>query len=837
MANLNGVGRRSAFGLGLLVFVVGACLMCVEIIGAMTIAPYFGSNVYVWGSVIAVFMGALSLGYALGGKLADRNPGPGVLSVLMLAAGVLVALAPVIGPPVCRTLLRADLGTALNPLLPLVAVALIYFLPSMLLGMIAPIAVRIASTALSSVGRVVGRLYALNTLGSVAGALVSTFVFAIVFGNRSILFGCGAVLALVGAVCFRLNRGMAGAGAAAEKRAAGGETKPVPGLRPLVFGCGVVLMGLQVIGGAQIAPYFGSSVFVWGSVITVFLGALALGYWGGGKLADRWPSMMALATVVVAAGIATLLIPLIAPLVCEAFAGLALGAGLNVLRPLFASAVLYFVPIGLFAMVAPFAVRLSTGRIGAVGGVAGRLYALSTLGNMVGVLLTTFVLISAIGKTHLLELGGLGVVVVAVAAVFLNNRATEGKRQPVLVSALMIIAVVALALVSKPSLVPLLSEDERSVGRVAATDGGDWHLIEIGQYEYGGDHDKYMTYHFLRRVRAERESPYHHIAVIEEATIDEAVLGKTVFKEGAVTTRDGRKIPVTPTPPRQGHSCRDLKFDQYVESSVLLDDKARGIRAPYTSGTTYSDMLHLPFLFSRRLRDVLIVGGGGGVVPMMFKKHYADQKISIDVVEIDPVVFDVAQKWFGLQTDENLRVHVQDGRMFVHNSRDTYDLIVLDAYTAGGRIPFHLTTREFLTEVRDHLRPGGVVLMNVISAVEGRQSALFRAEYRTFRAVFGTEHVYVFPKISYAGGPNAGTSTNVMLIATGPDHRTRLRRDEVVKRARDGIARNELKIASLVEYAGKMLSKEQLAEIPQHDVPVLTDDYAPVDFMVVDLDD
>ena len=807
MTDADRAAPHFTFGLGLLVFAGGACLMGVEIVGGLAIAPYFGSNVFVWGSVISVFMGALSLGYVLGGMVADTNPGGGTLSALTLAAGALVAVVPLIGPRLCRALLRADLGPGLNPLLPLVAVVLLYFLPTMLLGMISPVAVRIASAALTSVGRVTGKVYAVTTLGSVFGALLSTFVLVTFFGNRVILLGCGVVLVVVAFFCFYLNRGVVGGGPAGRARTPAGDAKPIPGLRPLVFACGMVLMSLEVIGGAAIAPFFGSSVFVWGSVITVFLGALSLGYVAGGKLADRRTTMMALATVVVAAGIATLVVPLVAPAVCKALMGTSSG-GSNVLRPLFASLILYFVPITLFAMVAPFAVRLSTGRVGSVGGVAGRLYALSTLGNVVGVLLTTFVLISAIGKTHLFELGGVGAVLAAVLAVFIYNRAREGEDggQPWLVSGLLALVVVALALVTKPDLVPLADQAEEVVG---SAEGG-WSVVKLKDAEY----------YVLRRIRAQRESPYHHLAVIEEKVLP---VGEKF------TTEEGKAFLVGQTDSMGNR--RQLRFDQYVESAVLLDADAKKIRQPYASGTTYSDLLHLPFIFSAEVRNVLIVGGGGGVVPMIFRNSYP--RLSIDVVEIDPVVVGMAKRWFGLRLDERLRMHVQDGRMFIHNSKTKYDLIILDAYTAGGRIPFHLTTKEFLTEVREHLTKRGVALMNVISAIEGRSSRLFRSEYKTFKAVFGREHIYIFPKMSDTNW-DPETSRNIILIATGAAHRRRLPKSEIEDLAARLKAAGKIKMPTIDRHAANMLTRGELLVLPQDDVPLLTDDYAPVDMMIVD---
>ncbi len=801
----------SARGLGFAVFSAGAVLMCVEIVGGLTIAPYFGSNVFVWGSVISVFMGALALGYMAGGKAADAGPRAWMLGGLLGAAGVLVLLVPWLGPVVNRALLEADLGQWLNPLRALAAVAALFFLPSMLLGMISPIAVRIASTGLGSIGRVVGRLYALNTLGSVGGALATTFVLTVFLGNRAILFGCGGVLVLAAAAVALMNRTTAAGARApkAETNVAAPARSLVPGLRPMVFACGMVLMSLEIVGGAEIAPYFGSSVFVWGSVITVCLCAMALGYRLGGRLADRRPAMDTLAAVVVAAGVATLVIPMATPAVCRTMQAAAWGGGLNVLRPLVAAAVLYAVPVMLFAMVAPFAVRLSTAGVRAAGGVAGRLYALSTLGNMVGVLLTTFVLISAIGKTHLLELAGVVTVVAAVEAMLAFNRSAGVPRRGVAVSALLLLAVAGFVLVPKPPLVQVADSGEK----VAGSSKG-WTVV-------GQD-----GYYVLRRILEERESPYHHIAVIEERTLPVGL---------PFDTDEMRRIDVERTTPYGDR--RQLRFDQYVESAVQIRPDNKGdwvISDPYTSGTTYADMLHLPLIFNPDARSVLIIGGGGGVVPTLFKKLY--KQMTVDVVEIDPVVVDVAERWFGLVADGRVRVHVQDGRMFVHNSPQKYDLILLDAYTAGGRIPAHLTTREFLEDVRGHLQPNGVVLMNVISPVsaDGPKSRLFRAELKTFRAVFGSEHVYAFPKVlTERWTPEE--SNNVMLIATGPGHARRLGEAEIGQLAVHYCDAKRIGIPKVKEHAANMLTDKELSEVRQDNVPVLTDDYAPVDLMVANL--
>ena len=110
-------------------------------------------------------------------------------------------------------------------------------------------------------------------------------------------------------------------------------------------------------------------------------------------------------------------------------------------------------------------------------------------------------------------------------------------------------------------------------------------------------------------------------------------------------------------------------------------------------------------------RRILVVGLGGGTLPMFLRTHYP--AATIDVAEIDSDVVDVAKKFFGFVEDEGMRAHVGDGRQFIERApqRD-YDIIFLDAFGARD-VPKHLTTREFLQITRRALKPNGVVVSNV----------------------------------------------------------------------------------------------------------------------------
>ena len=391
--------------LAIIMVIAGGALMCLEIIAGLTIAPFFGSSVFVWGSVIGVFMGALSLGYVVGGKIAGRSQKPGDLALMLLFSGLTVLLVPWCGGAVCRALLESHLPASFSSVLPFVAAFILYFAPTALLGMITPFAVRLGARNLSGVGTVVGSLYAWNALGSVTGGLATTFILSTLFGTRAIHAGCALLLVVASIVLWmRVPR------AVSQEiiRQAPKRKKPrsFPGLFTLVFTCGVVMMSFQIIAGAQIAPYFGSSVFVWGSVISTFLIAMTLGYRLGGKMVDRQPSVSRLVTIVASAGFLLLLLPMVTPIVCETIQAMPFGERLNILRPLLVSLFLFFAPTMLLAMIAPFAVRLSASEVESVGVLAGKLYGLSTLGNVGGVLLTVFLLIPLIGKTHTLELTG-----------------------------------------------------------------------------------------------------------------------------------------------------------------------------------------------------------------------------------------------------------------------------------------------------------------------------------------------------------------------------------------------------------------------------------------------
>jgi spermidine synthase len=171
--------------LPVLVFVVGAGSLGAEIAAVRLLAPYFGASTIVWANTIGVVLVALSLGYWLGGRLADRHPHMRGLCLLSLAAAALLALVPFVAHPLLNVAVDAldeiSAGAFLGSLL---AVLALVALPVLLLGAVSPWAIRLAVPSVEEAGTVAGRLYALSTAGSLVGTLVSALVLIPLVGTR-----------------------------------------------------------------------------------------------------------------------------------------------------------------------------------------------------------------------------------------------------------------------------------------------------------------------------------------------------------------------------------------------------------------------------------------------------------------------------------------------------------------------------------------------------------------------------------------------------------------------------------------------------------------------------
>ena len=266
------------------------------------------------------------------------------------------------------------------------------------------------------------------------------------------------------------------------------------------------------------------------------------------------------------------------------------------------------------------------------------------------------------------------------------------------------------------------------------------------------------------------------------------------------TTTKYHRLRVT-----ESAGVRLLRLDRSPQSSMKVDD-------PFDTDFEYPQYLHLALALNPTASRTLVIGLGGGTVVKQMWSAYPDMRI--DAVEIDLAVVDVARRYFELPDDERVRVFVGDGREFIETTSETYDIVIVDAYD-DDRIPYHLTTRQFLEAVRARLAPDGVAAYNVIGSLDGDWSKPFRSLHRTMGMVW--RRVVVFA-VGIGADPRRGEIRNIVLLGTdaaGSD---------------DGLLAS---IESRVDGRVLLPGFEHLAEdhyvggIRGGDVPVLEDHRAP----------
>jgi spermidine synthase len=350
--------------------------------------------------------------------------------------------------------------------------------------------------------------------------------------------------------------------------------------------------------------------------------------------------------------------------------------------------------------------------------VSGRVYALGTIGSIVGAFATTFVLIPTLSIDQIALIFGLVSVVMAVVLASPN------------------------------------------IQRSQAVSSGFVALLVIGAAGSG-----LAGINVEGNVVYETQTPYQHLQVTDRGDT------RTLLLDG------------------QRHSAMDLTDPQ----RHVFD---------------YTRYFHLPLLMTDDVDRVLFIGGGGFTGP---KRFVSDYNVTVDVAEIDPEVIDTAKRYFSVEESERLNIYNRGGRQFLQETNRTYDLIVLDAYQKD-KVPFELTTREFMELANSHLSADGVLFANLISAPTGPASQFYRAEYKTMARVF--PQVYSFPTAS------GGVVQNIEVVAM--KNQPRITEAEL-------LARNSRRNIGIDLEDGIRNYRGPPATA---DVPVLRDSRAPVDSLL-----
>ena len=212
----------------LVVFISSACALVIELIAGRMMAPYIGVSLYTWTSIIGVVLAGMSAGNFLGGVVADRFASRRVLGLIFIAGSV-SSLGILV---VTHWLIAANIPLSLLPRIVFYTTAA-FFLPSLVLGMVSPVVVKLTLADLGRAGNTVGTIYAVSTIGSIFGTFLTGFWLISWLGTRSIVWTVAGVLLLMGIVIGRFYRSatdrvvLAGAGIAGGGRALAGAGRPV----------------------------------------------------------------------------------------------------------------------------------------------------------------------------------------------------------------------------------------------------------------------------------------------------------------------------------------------------------------------------------------------------------------------------------------------------------------------------------------------------------------------------------------------------------------------------------------------------------------------------------
>src|SRR5437868_12811612 len=191
----------------LLVIVAGACSLAVELSASRLLAPYFGTSLFVWANLIGLILLYLTLGYYLGGRLADRFPRPGVLYTLTTLAAFLISLIPFLSKPILgwsqSSFASYSVGVFYGSM---IAVILLFAAPMILLGCVSPFAIRLRIEQLGKSGRTAGQLYAISTAGSILGTFLPVLWLIPTIGTYRTFFVFAVSLLLVSIIGLTVTR-------------------------------------------------------------------------------------------------------------------------------------------------------------------------------------------------------------------------------------------------------------------------------------------------------------------------------------------------------------------------------------------------------------------------------------------------------------------------------------------------------------------------------------------------------------------------------------------------------------------------------------------------------
>lgn len=412
------------------------------------------------------------------------------------------------------------------------------------------------------------------------------------------------------------------------------------------FVSGALGMIIELVAARILSPYLGNSNLIWTCIIGMMLAFMSLGYYFGGKIADKNPKRNIMSLFLLNAAIFISIIPLIEVYVIEPLSKTSLSLPLVAI---ICSIITFGLPSLFLATVSPYAVKLKEKTVDEIGQVSGKMSSFSTIGSIVGTFLAGFLLIPKMGVKNII-----------------------------------LMCVIILCLMS-------------------------FILYEKKNIKY-----------IIKSV------------VIFTLLIVVVLIGKELFKsvhENIILDTDSEYSRIWIN--KINDEMYALQVDTAYES---VSTENNNLNAQYLE---YYDLFDY---YKEYSKDILMIGGAAYTYPSYFLEKYSEK--NIDVVEIDPKMTEIANTYFDLDIEnERLNIFHEDGRRFLNMSQKKYDCILIDAFK-GLNVPFQLTTIEALQSVKNSLNENGIVITNLVCALDGKDSELVKYEYTTYKEVF--ENVKIF---------------------------------------------------------------------------------------------
>lgn len=394
------------------------------------------------------------------------------------------------------------------------------------------------------------------------------------------------------------------------------------------FFCGMSIMAVELAASRLLSTTYSSSAPVWTVVIGLIMAFLSIGNVIGGRLADKYNSKDKLYSLIWISGLWIAVIPLIGKYVMDLMVIALMWVfphNLVVAGSALSCLILFSLPLVMLGIVAPYLVKLGVQNIDDNGKITGEIYAMSTIGSIIGTFIPTFLTIPVIGTSRTFFM----------FALILN-------------------------------LIPLYycCITKTKILRTAVS------TLAIVILLFSPLNDSYAFW--KDNIIFEGESQYNYLQVAET---DQSVILSTNVAFGVQSIY------------QKDRSLTGLYYDYALMAPFFINNVA----------------------FSKPM-DALILGMGTGTFAKQVRYYFPD--IKTEGVEIDPAIDALAKKYFDL-TDDDARVYINDGRTFLKTGdARMYDLIMVDAYR-DITFPFNMSTREFFIEVNNHLKQGGVMVVNI----------------------------------------------------------------------------------------------------------------------------